>query len=218
MVKTTFLIRHGESTSNAGLSTADPGIAELTDLGREQAQLVSQIISVKPDLIITSPYIRAKQTAEPTINRFRPLAIAQWPIQEFSYLEPTRWAGSTMGQRLPAVIEYWEKAEPDYRDGPNSETFTDFMARIDQLKTGLGSLSIDFALFFSHGLFLRGFLYRLFNSNQPVNSNFMRQFNFFCRGLEFPNCGILKLSFHDGELWHSPIEIAHIPEKIRTFK
>ena len=63
-----FLIRHGESQSNAGLPTTSPNNVALTPQGRQQARHVADFLKFYPslDLIVTSPYLRAKQTAEPT--------------------------------------------------------------------------------------------------------------------------------------------------------
>ena len=36
-------------------------------------------------------YLRTQQTAQPTIERFPEVPVAVWPIQEFTYLEPSRW-------------------------------------------------------------------------------------------------------------------------------
>ena len=65
-----FLIRHGESESNAGLASAGPGSAPLTADGHQQAEQIARVLADVPALIVTSPYLRARQTAQPTIRRF----------------------------------------------------------------------------------------------------------------------------------------------------
>ena len=62
-----WLIRHGESEANAGLPTSDVALIELTEKGHQQAQKVASAFTQAPSLIVTSPYIRTKQTAQPTI-------------------------------------------------------------------------------------------------------------------------------------------------------
>jgi phosphohistidine phosphatase SixA len=37
-----------------------------------------------PGLIVTSPYLRARQTAAPTIERFAKVPTEIWPIREFT--------------------------------------------------------------------------------------------------------------------------------------
>ena len=62
-----YFIRHGESQSNAGMLTEHPGSAPITERGHAQAQILSQMLDCAPGLIVTSSYIRTKQTAAPTI-------------------------------------------------------------------------------------------------------------------------------------------------------
>jgi glutamine cyclotransferase len=63
-----FLIRHGESESNAGLASSDPGSIPLMPDGHRQAGQIARVFSDIPALIVTSPYLRARQTAQPTIS------------------------------------------------------------------------------------------------------------------------------------------------------
>lgn len=59
-----YFVRHGQSTANADLIVAD-GTALLTEGGIEQARRTGNELKDKNiKLIITSPYIRAQQTAE----------------------------------------------------------------------------------------------------------------------------------------------------------
>lgn len=64
------LIRHGQSTGNAGIPCHDLALINLTELGRQQAREVAASWTERPSLIVTSPYVRARQTAEPTTERF----------------------------------------------------------------------------------------------------------------------------------------------------
>lgn len=62
-MKKIWLIRHGESIANAGQPTQDHSMIPLSPLGIKQAQDLALTITEKPDLIVTSPYLRAQQTA-----------------------------------------------------------------------------------------------------------------------------------------------------------
>mgnify|MGYP002653971246 CR=1 FL=1 len=62
-------IRHGQSTGNAGVPCHDLASIELTELGWRQAREVARAWTETPSLIVTSPYLRARQTAEATIQR-----------------------------------------------------------------------------------------------------------------------------------------------------
>lgn len=74
-------VRHGESTANVAASSAERDLADLidvaereadvplSDLGRRQAESLGRRLSElgedeRPDLVITSPFLRARQTAE----------------------------------------------------------------------------------------------------------------------------------------------------------
>ena len=81
-----WMIRHGESESNAGLVTSEPAAITLTARGRVQAGYVAAAFPSPPALIITSPFERAKETAQPTLSRFPDSAVEEWPIQELSLI------------------------------------------------------------------------------------------------------------------------------------
>ena len=64
----TWLVRHGQSASNAGLPAVGHGEVPLTALGREQAREVARRVDRQPDLLIVSPFLRAQETAAPMQN------------------------------------------------------------------------------------------------------------------------------------------------------
>lgn len=153
-MRATF-IRHGESTGNAGMRCTDLSLLELTEKGRLQAEQVAATWIKTPDLIVTSPYLRARQTAQPTMERFPGVPVEVWPIQEFTYLEPSRWNGTARAERLPYIDAYWKTADPAYRDGPGAESFSDLLGRAAKALEHLQSLPDDSqVLLFSHGQFM----------------------------------------------------------------
>lgn len=79
-------IRHGQSIANAGAFTADPAGIALSALGHAQAQQLADGLDRAPRLIVSSPFLRAQQTAAPTRLRYPEAASETWPIQEFTYL------------------------------------------------------------------------------------------------------------------------------------
>ena len=91
-------VRHGESTGNAGIPSL-----ELTEKGREQAQLLTASWTETPTLILVSLYLRTQQTAQPTRDRFPTVPVQPCPIEEFTYLEPSHWNGTTRADRLPYI-------------------------------------------------------------------------------------------------------------------
>ncbi len=107
-----FLIRHGESESSAGLPSADPGPAPLTADGHGQAGQIARVLADVPALIVTSPCLRARQTAQPTISRFPAAACRQWPVHEFTCLGDLHGRASTPREREPCARAYWDRAGP----------------------------------------------------------------------------------------------------------
>ena len=65
-----WLVRHGESAANAGTATTDPATIPLTPRGHDQAERVAVALSERPDLIVVSPYLWTRETAEPAMRRF----------------------------------------------------------------------------------------------------------------------------------------------------
>src|ERR1700722_4066033 len=114
-----ILLRHGQSEFNLRFTATrrDPGIedARLTEYGHLQAEIAARALADQPiTRIITSPYTRALQTAEPLARRLglkieihpvvrerfglpcdvgssRSRLTAAWPAHDFSHIEEKWW-------------------------------------------------------------------------------------------------------------------------------
>jgi probable phosphoglycerate mutase len=150
-----WFIRHGESAANAGAATNDPATIPLTVNGVAQAEHVSTLFNHQPTLIVTSPFLRTRQTANPTIRRFPAAAVEVWQVQEFTYLSPATCANTTAAERRPRVAAYWERCDPDYVDGPGAESFSQLVARSSETIKKIRSTSMEFAAIFTHGQFIQ---------------------------------------------------------------
>jgi broad specificity phosphatase PhoE len=149
-------IRHGQSTGNAGIPCNDLALLTLTDLGWQQAREIAQAWTERPTLIVTSPFLRTQQTAAPTIERYPDVPVEVWPVQEFTYLQPSRWNGTLTAERLPHIESFWEKAEPAYCDGDGAESFETLLRRAGEALERLQSVPRDaLAYVFSHGQFIQ---------------------------------------------------------------
>lgn len=151
-----WLIRHGESAANAGAVTNDPAAIPLTDTGTGQARSIAVSVSRRPDLIVVSPYLRTRQTAEPTIARFPDVPVETWPVQEFTYLSPNRCVGTTAARR-PLVEDYWQRCDPAYVDGPGAEAFSALLERVRLMRHRLSEAAAGFVLVFTHGQVMQAF-------------------------------------------------------------
>lgn len=151
-----IFIRHGQSTGNIGLPCDDIALIELTPLGWEQAHQIAASWTEPPDLIVSSPYLRAQQTAAPTIKRFPHVPVETWPIEEFTYLQPRRWTHSSGEERMPHIERFWAEADPAYCDGEGAESFSTLLGRAEAALGRLSALPEDALVYvFSHGQFIQ---------------------------------------------------------------
>ena len=170
-MKKIWLIRHGESIANAGKPTEDHAAIPLSELGIRQAQALSLQIPEEPGLIVTSPYLRAQQTAMLTIGRFPRAATGIWDcIHEFVYLAPATCVGTTFAQRRPRVIAYWRALDPDYVDGEGAESYRQLIDRIYLTMAILQRRPERFILLFTHAQFIRNFMLVYRNPHQSVET------------------------------------------------
>lgn len=124
-----IVIRHAESAAQAGAASSDVAQIPLSKKGRAAAgELVTKLS--RPDLVVVSPYIRTRQTAQPLIDLYPDVPVEEWAVQEFTYLDSARCMGMTAEQRAPLVREYWDCDDPDYIDGDGAESFGQFAERV----------------------------------------------------------------------------------------
>lgn len=189
----TWLVRHGQSTSNAGLPATGHGEVPLTALGEQQARDVAELVQRQPDLLIVSPFLRATATAEPVLARWPLTRCETWPIQELTYLSPERCRGTTIETRRPWVEAYWERCDPDYSDGPDAESFRSFMTRLADFHRRLCAINGGFAIVVGHGQFFRA--WQLARAEGfPVSGEWMKRYRMVETARPMANCEIIELT------------------------
>lgn len=155
-----WLIRHGECHSNIGEKTTHPATSTLTETGILQSECVADYIDFQPDIIIHSPYLRALQSAKPTINKFPEVTIDEWPVQEFIYLPHEKYLNTTQADRRSAVDEYWQQCDPQQKNFEEAESFVEFIDRmelmIEKLKQNKGPVIV-----FTHGHVIRVMIWKI---------------------------------------------------------
>lgn len=170
------VIRHGESEGNIGLPTDMPASIRLTERGHRQAVDVAGCFTQAPDLIVTSPYVRTQQTAAPLLARYPWVPMEIWPVHEFTYLNPLKYAGTTQNQRGEFARSYWRQCDPHWNDGDGAESFVDFVGRIDDLLARLAVSTALSLVAFTHGYFIKGLQLRLANPRVLVDAALMAAF------------------------------------------
>lgn len=156
MSLTVWLIRHGQTSVNAGIWTAKPDECSLTALGKKQMEEVAQQIINPPNKIITSPLVRAQESAAYLLNQGSQGALEIWPIQEWVYLSPSRLYPLAAGERAEQIGAYWEKCDPFYCDGAETESFNSFLKRVEHFHIQLAPLN-GFIVVVGHGQFFKAY-------------------------------------------------------------
>jgi broad specificity phosphatase PhoE len=130
--KTILLIRHAESIANAGFSTTDAHSIPLSPKGLAQAEALADDFPIVPELIVTSLFLRTRETAAPLISKTPDAAVETWDmIHEFTYLNRDVHRNKTPEERKPFAIDYWNRRDPFYSDGPQEESFFSLLRRIE---------------------------------------------------------------------------------------
>lgn len=206
-----WLIRHGESESNAGLPTEKlTEFTQLTPKGHRQAESLLHVVD-NPDLIVTSPYIRTKQTAQPILAQFPNCPQVEWSVQEFDYLslppKPTSRA-----EILDLCKVYWQRRDPFYIDGEGAESFAGLMHRVKQMFQQVRQLDSKVILIFSHAGFIRAVLWSALTQSTEISPKGMEKFCSFIQAVRIPNAAIVKLHLHQDETFVSNIQTSHLSE------
>lgn len=214
-----WFIRHGESVANAGGRTTEAATYPLSALGFRQAQQLAAAFAVEPDLIVVSPYLRARQTAEVSMARFPEVRVEEWPVQEVQYLDPALCVGTTQEERIAMAHAYWEQCDPHHA-APNAESFVHFIQRAGDTIERLAARSERRVFVFCHGHFMNAVAWLLRTRTAEMDAVAMRHFFEFIHGFKVMNCALLPLHFRTdgarslGELWVPPgVESEHAPRE-----
>jgi len=214
-----WLIRHGESESNAGLPTGATGQIALTPRGLAQAQAIAAAFDRAPDLIVASSYRRAIETAELLRDRFPAVPYQEWPIHECVTLADFRRNDTTPEQRRPLLAAYWERCDPHYIDGAGAESFVQLIERAAAFLDRLQQLHDVFVAIVGHGLFTRTALWIHLAAPTVLGAQQMRAYRSFLSGFRIPNASIIKVYCNSRhELLFGAPSVAHLPEHLREIE
>jgi broad specificity phosphatase PhoE len=193
-MSTVWLIRHGESEGNVGLKTLDDKNTPLTLRGEEQAISIASCLNRVPDCIIMSPYLRSKQFALPTINRYPSSQVFEWPVHSLVCVSPTRCKNTSFEERREFVAEYWRRCDPFYVDGFDAESFADFLVRIQEFLQQLQAIGNLYVIVFTHQIFMQGVLGCLLTQSFTPSPDYMRLHNALRQILKVPYGAIVSIS------------------------
>ena len=159
-----WIVRHGQSAGNvareaadaAGHSIIDIGIRDvdvpLSELGQNQAQALGHWFASlpeeqKPEVIISSPYVRARQTAHAICEAGGAVGEARPPIvderlreREFGIFDRLTTAG--IQEKYPEFAEHRALLGKFYHRPPGGESWADVILR---LRGALDTISLHHA-------------------------------------------------------------------------
>lgn len=194
-MKNIYFVRHGQSEGNA-LRVYQSGRISLSELGHEQAQqIASRFNNISVDLLISSPYVRAYDTAKyisKTVNL---------PIEE-NELFVERKRPSIQEEKSKeleelkaidkAIADNWEIS--DYRHS-DEENFEDLKLRAQKAFEFLENRSEDNMVVVTHKNFLHCLVwYRLFGSQVTA-----KEAKVVTNNLVMSNTGIVWMQFDETE-------------------
>ncbi len=195
-----ILVRHGQSVTNAGGRAADQVSNPLTELGLAQSKEFAERLDCKPTLFVTSPFLRAQQTSEPLRQRFPDVPVEEWPIQEFSFLNPALHRGTSEVDREPHVVDYWRREDPAYIAGAEAESFTLFLDRARETIRRLAARDPGGCIIlFTHGFFMQAFRLVLLFPN-ATDAELMANFQRFHFLNLIQNVDSLEFEVHDSKI------------------
>ncbi|MBK9216697.1 MAG: histidine phosphatase family protein [Chloracidobacterium sp.] len=196
-MRAVWFIRHAESLGNIGEATTTPREIPLSELGRAQADRLAETFPIRPDLIAISPFDRARFTAEPLIRRFEDVPTFSANIQEFTYLAIEKCRGTNSAQRKPLVDEYWGRSDPEYCDGGQAESFSQFLCRLDGFICDLLSREFAIAVAVTHEQVIKALMWMRIAFATEVTSASMAGFYKFMTSFKIPNIAIVPCLFDE---------------------
>lgn len=205
-----WLVRHGQSASNAGELTTNEHSTPLTPLGEEQSARFADWFTAVPDLIVISPYWRTQQTSRYLQQRFPNVPVETWPVQEFSGLAPARYQQTRAQIRREWVYAFWAEADPDFLDGPEAESFRVGLARVADFLTRLQQHPAERIVVFTHGRFLQ-LCYWVWLVQDLAQAQAQKQAcHTFFRSFRVPNTAVVTGHHLNGQLLLSPPTTPHL--------
>ncbi len=215
-MKKIYIVRHGQSHSNAGGHVMLNAEIPLTELGHNQAKEVADWLmeTIKNDgetisSISVSKYLRTHLTAEPLValTGLKPRVIDG--LQEFNYLAFENIEHMKVAEILEMASRYWEEQSPEYINGieyckaddensNNPESFQQFEQRTSKVLEELHSLADGTHVVYSHGLWISMLIWKILA--QPVDSNqAMQNFRHFEMSIRARNCEVFLLTLEEGK-------------------
>lgn len=192
--KIVYFVRHGQSVDNVTPVFQSPD-SPLNEKGKKQAESIAQRVSkLSFDVLIASPFERAKQTAEA-------IAKATGKQPEYSELFVDRVKPAYINgkpytdEKANTFWREWEKSlyTPSMR-AEDGENFDDLVARADKALAFLQSRMEQSLVVVTHGYFLRTIVARVLLGDLLSGETFRN----IQRTAAMENTGLTVLQYREG--------------------
>ena len=212
MAQHIYLVRHGQSDSNAdGVSRGEHAV--LTEKGHKEAAIVAErIANIGVDAVLASPYTRTIETATPIHTKLG------LPLETNGLLVELRRPSYFVGKsrrdpeiraQLDAFYSNFGRSETPHSD---EETFAEFRKRSLDALAAIEAHPSERICVVTHGIFLRALFCAIHNGPEYAADDFMRTWRLTCS-----NTGISYVRKEEGRGdwdrgWHivSWNDLAHL--------
>ncbi|HWP60988.1 MAG TPA: histidine phosphatase family protein [Candidatus Paceibacterota bacterium] len=153
-MKTVYIVRHGESSSNAGGIILGGDKTPLTEKGREQPLFVGKRLSHLPvELVVASSYLRARQTGDIIAEHLgKPIEYSDLFVEwrQGSHRVGADVADPELLKEMKSLIEHMHDEDRRVID---EENFSDLNERAGQALSFLAERPEEHIVVVSHGWF-----------------------------------------------------------------
>lgn len=176
-MKKIYLIRHAQSESNAGLLINPNHAINITNLGKTQAHELADWLNANIHEpisdIFTSEYVRTHQTAEPFLQSLTRTATVIDDLHEFNYLDFDNIKDLTFPDIVAMANDFWTKS-PDYQDSDITDSFANFVGRVQNVRAFFDGLPDGTYVAFTHGMWIGMLIWQILHKDSPRMMNMLR--------------------------------------------
>jgi broad specificity phosphatase PhoE len=95
------------------------------------------------------------------------------------------------------VDEYWQRADPNYCDGGQAESFAEFIGRCEAFVRQMQESEYELAFVFTHEQFIKGLLWNSMGFGREMTSDSMKAFKKFMVSFSVPNTSLTRTMIDD---------------------
>jgi len=155
--KTVWLIRHGEIERGHEGKFVGRLDVPLGDRGARQARALALVIPAAPRLVLCSPSLRARRTAELALGDAADEILFSEDLMEADFGRCEDLSFAEIERKDEALVKKWSAFEPAFAF-PGGERLADFLRRVERAATRIVAAREERVVVFTHGGVIRSLL------------------------------------------------------------